>query len=172
MLRSDSALLPAVNDGLAAVKKADRDYIDADVRTDFADSLDLDHALQQGHEQEHRWDYLLGHAPSAQVIALEPHSAKQDEVTTLIKKRRAALDQLKPHLRTGGRISCWLWVASGDVHFADTERARKMLDENGILFVGKRVRSSHLPESPAGPGEPGRAPARKATATKKKVRRR
>jgi hypothetical protein len=37
-------------------------------------------------------------------------------------------------------------VASGKVHFADTEKARLRLDQNGIKFVGTRVLAKHLPD--------------------------
>lgn len=144
-LRHDSALLPSVADGLGAVKNAHRDFFDNAIRSTFADSLDLDEALKQGHEQENRWDYLLGHEPSGEVVAVEPHSAKQDEVTTVINKRSAARTQLEGHLREGSRVTKWLWVASGRVHFADTEKTKRRLDQNGIEFVGKKVTEKHLP---------------------------
>ena len=144
-LRKDSALLPLVRDGLGAVDRAHRNYFDSVIRSTFADSLELDEAVQPGHEQEHRWDYLLGHAPSGEIVAVEPHSAKQDEISTLIKKRSAALQQLKGHLRDGARVTKWLWVASGKVQFADTEKMTRRLDQNGIEFVGKKVIFKHLP---------------------------
>lgn len=147
-LRDTSSLLAYVADGLGALENAHRGYLDDSIRSAFADSLDLDEALRAGHEQENRWDYLLGHGPSAEVVALEPHSAKQDEITTVIKKRRAALDQLEGHLEAGARVSKWLWVASGKVHFADTEKTRRLLDQNGIEFVGRRVCGKHLPAQP------------------------
>jgi hypothetical protein len=131
-LRDDSALLPSVADGLGAVKASHRDHFDAAIRATFADSLDLDAAIEKGHEEENRWDYLLGHEPSGEVVAVEPHSAKQNEITTLIKKRQAALEHLKSHITDGKRVSKWLWVASGKVHFADTEKARRHLDDKGI----------------------------------------
>jgi hypothetical protein len=143
-LREESSLLASVEVGLGALRNDHREYLDDAIRSAFADSLDLDEALKAGHEHENRWDYLLGHAPSAEVVALEPHCAKQDEITTVVKKRRAAIDQLKDHLKAGARVSKWLWVASGKVHFADTEKARRLLDQNGIEFVGTRVRRKHL----------------------------
>jgi hypothetical protein len=154
-LLADSALQDSVCNGTGAVKDAHREYFDQAVLADFEDSLDLDAALQAGREQENRWDYLLGHKPSSEVVAVEPHSAKQDEISTVIKKRSGAREQLKPHLRDGARISRWLWVASGKVHFADTEKARRRLDQNGIEFVGKRVMPKHLPAGNArlGPGK-------------------
>lgn len=144
-LRKDSVLLPSVEDGIRAVKEAHRGYFDNAIRQTFADSLDLDGALQAGHEQQNRWDYLLGHTPSGTIVAVEPHSAKQDEITTVIKKRVAAREQLKDHLRDGACVTKWLWVASGKVHFADTENVRLRLDQNGIEFVGRKVSAKHLP---------------------------
>jgi hypothetical protein len=148
-LMDDSFLRGKVKDGLAGIEHAHRDYIDETVRTAFADSLDLDKALRAKHGQENRWDYLLGHADSGRVVGLEPHSAKADEISTVIKKKVKAKEQLQSHLRPGVRIAAWLWVASGKVHFANTERARVRLDQNGIRFVGTRVMRKHLPGSAA-----------------------
>jgi hypothetical protein len=144
-LRQDSNLLGKVSDGLDAMQSAHRAYLDATIRSTFADSLDLDDAVRPSHPQENRWDYLLGHGPSGEVVGLEPHSAKHDEITTVINKRAAAQQQLKGHLREGARVSKWLWVASGKVHFADTEKAKRQLDQSGIEFVGKMVMVKHLP---------------------------
>lgn len=152
-LRDDSSLADAVRNGMEAVENKHRQYFDPAIRSDFADSLDLDEALKAGHEQENRWDYLLGHDPTGLVVAVEPDSAKQAEISTVIKKRVAAREQLRRHLRDGARIAKWLWVASGNVHFADTEKAPRRLDQNGIEFVGKRVMAKHLPA--AGPGTTG-----------------
>jgi hypothetical protein len=127
-----------------AVEKSHRGYFDEAIRSSFADSLELDEAMHADHDQENRWDYLLGHSPSDEVIAVEPHSAKQGQITTVIRKRAAARAQLAEHLRDGARISRWLWVASGKVHFADTEKAKRELDQNGIEFVGTKVLAKHL----------------------------
>jgi hypothetical protein len=145
VLHERSPLHASVKDGMEAVIKSHRAYFDEAIRSTFADSLELDEAMHTGHERENRWDYLLGHSPSGEVIAVEPHSAKQDEITTVIRKRSAALVQLADHLRDGARISKWLWVASGTVQFAKTERAKLMLDQNGIEFVGTKVMAKHLP---------------------------
>jgi hypothetical protein len=112
--------------------------------------------MREEHPQENRWDYLLGHCPSGEVVAVEPHSARQDQVSTVIDKRTAARNHLRDHLREGVSVSRWLWVASGDVHFADTERARRRLDQNGIQFVGRKILPKHLPNRPAGNGDRGR----------------
>jgi hypothetical protein len=36
-------------------------------------------------------------------------------------------------------------VAPGKVHFAETEKAKLRLDQNGIEFVGTKVMAKHLP---------------------------
>jgi hypothetical protein len=144
-LRKDSSLLPSVQDGLGAVKSKHRDYFEEAIRSAFADSLDADEALREGHDRENRWDYLLGHGASQALIGVEPHSAKEDEISAVIKKRAAVIEQLRTHLREGVKIAKWLWVASGKVHFASTEKARFRLDQNGIEFVGKRVMAKHVP---------------------------
>ena len=148
-LTNDSFLRDEVKDGLAGIEKADRGYIDETVRTAFADSLGLDKALRAKHGQENRWDYLLGHADSRKVVGLEPHSAKADEISTVIKKKEKAKEQLRAHLRPGARVAVWLWVASSKVHFANTEKASIRLDQNGIKFVGTRVMRKHLPAGAA-----------------------
>jgi hypothetical protein len=130
---------------MAALETAHRDHFDPAIRSSFADSLDLDAALQADHEQENRWDYLLGHRPSREVVAVEPHSARTDQVSTVIGKRSSARKQLRTHLRDGARVSRWLWVASGRVSFAHTEKAKLLLDQNGIEFVGTKVMAKHLP---------------------------
>jgi hypothetical protein len=150
-LRDDSPLLVAVVDGFGAVAKKDHDCFEESIRSRFTDSLDLDKALKPGRDREHRWDYLLGHGPSMRIVAVEPHSAKQDQISRIIEKRRQARDQLKEHLRPGARVTQWLWVASGSVQFADTEKARRLLDQNGIEFVGRQVRAKHLPEAASSP---------------------
>ncbi len=144
-----SSLQCKVADGLDAIESAHRTYVDTAIRSTFADSLNLDDAVQSDHPQDNRWDYLLGHGPSGEVIGLEPHAAKHDEISTVIKKRAAAQLQLKGHFREGARVSKWLWVASGKVHFADTEKAKRQLDQSGIEFVGRLVSAKHLPEQVA-----------------------
>lgn len=147
-LREESPLLANVQNGLGAVKPTHRDYFHTSVRAAFADSLDTDEALRITHEQENRWDYLLGHAASGEVVAVEPHSAKSDEVRTVIRKRQAAQDQLRAHLRDGAKVAKWLWVASGKVQFANTEKIRFQLDSNGIEFADRQILAKHLPAAP------------------------
>lgn len=134
-LRDGSSLKGLVKDGLGSVDKGHRTYIAEEIRSAFADSLEIDENLKEGRDQENRWDYLLGFAAGACVIGLEPHSASSGEITTVIRKRKAALEQLRPHLKDGAKVTEWFWVASGKNRFLDTEKTRRLLDQNGIRFV-------------------------------------
>lgn len=144
-LRERSPLQREVRDGLGALRRGDRGFLALDVRQSFADSLDLDSALRSQYPQENRWDYLLGHGTSEQIIAFEPHSARQAEISAVIRKRQKARDQLAGHLKTSTKIDKWLWVASGKNQFANTEKTVRLLDQEGIEFVGGRVLFRHLP---------------------------
>ena len=121
------------------------------MRTAFADSLALDEALRVSHGRENRWG--LSARPHGQRKGHRfrtPLSEGGIEISTVIKKKDKAKEQLQSHLRPGARVAAWLWVASEKVHFANTERARLRLDQNGIVFVGSKVMRKHLPD-----GSPG-----------------
>lgn len=153
-LRPGSQLVAAVRNGLGAVRPVDRDRLDVAVRGAFADSLALDEALRQDHARANRWDYLLGHTATRALVAVEPHQAKEGEIPVVIAKRDAAVQQLRGHLVDGARVAKWLWVASGSVFFADTEKTRRQLDMAGVEFVGSRVLARHLEGLASGGASP------------------
>jgi hypothetical protein len=164
-----SYLLPLVRDGIQSLS-ADhaRDYLHAQVRTAFADSLNLDDAMRQHHPQDHRWDYLLGHTTTREVVALEPHTASTHEISTLISKRSAALVQLRGHLRDGVVISKWFWVASGRVDFTSIDKADLQLTQSGITFVGKRLLKKHLSTDHTRAGRLREPPAHRRSAARRR----
>lgn len=127
-----------VQDGLQAMERSHRQFIEEDLRGSFIDSLDIDKGFLAGNEQENRWDYLLGHE-SRKLVGLEPHTANSKEISTVIKKREAARKHLRNHLKPGVVVSEWYWVASGKVDFTPMDKAVALLNQNGIRFVGKRV---------------------------------
>jgi len=142
-LAAHSTITAFVQDGMGAVKDKDKKLIDASIRTQFADSLDTDEAFRVGRDQEPRWDYLLGHE-NRNLIAVEPHSAKTDEIQAVINKKRALRQQLNGHLKDGMHISKWLWVASGPACFPRGSKYEILLSQAGIKFVGRCVLAKHL----------------------------
>lgn len=118
--------------------------IDVNARALFSDSLELDSALRGSYPSGNRWDNLLGHKDSLRVVGLEPHSAENSEVDTVIRKRQAAMRQLAGHLRDGKRVKMWFWVASGKIQCMPFDTKILKLSENGITFVGRALGASHL----------------------------
>lgn len=156
-LQGNSALLTLVADGLAALANSHRGLIAEQIRASFIDSLEIDENLRKGRDQEYRWDYLLGHAAMSCVVGLEPHSAKDDQIHRVIRKKQKALEQLRPHLRDGAKVAEWFWVASsGKNRFADTEKTRRQLDQNGIKFVCPQLAAKHMDELAASRVRAGR----------------
>lgn len=157
-LVAGSRLRDLVEDGVRAVERAHLRLIEEDIRSSFDDSVDIDMAFAKGHEQENRWDYLLGHTDSERIVALEPHSAHNKEISTVIKKREASLRHLRDHLKPGMFVAEWFWVASGKVDFMPMDKAMIRLTENGIKFVGKALLAKALPVATAATGvrKPGK----------------
>lgn len=129
---------------MQAIPGDKRKHISESVRSDFLDSLDLDEASRPRHPKDARWDYLLGHASSSQIVAIETHSSETSQVPRVIQKRIASLGHLRGQLRPGHHIAAWYWAASGRVDFVPFEKAMIRLNENGIEFVGGRLEAKHL----------------------------
>jgi hypothetical protein len=139
-----SYLTAAIQGGIQAVPTDKRKHISESVRSDFLDSLDLDEASRPRFPNDARWDYLLGHATSSKIVAIETHSAETSQVSKVIQKRTASLGHLQGQLATGHHVAAWYWVASGRVDFVPHEKTVLRLSENGIQFVGGRLEAKHL----------------------------
>ena len=139
-----SYLAGAIRGGIQALPSDKRKHIAESVRSDFLDSLDLDEASRPRHPTDARWDYLLGHEPSSQVVAVETHSAETSQVSRVIQKRTASLGHLRGQFRAGHHVAAWYWAASGRVDFVPFEKAMFRLNEHGIEFVGGRLEAKHL----------------------------
>ena len=144
-LRADSTLRQLVKNGLGAMEGGHLKHIEQRIRAKFGDSLDIDKAFEKGHEQENRWDYLLGYSNTGDIIALEPHTASNKEIGSVIRKRATSIQHLRPHLKPGVNVAKWFLVASGRVDFLAIEKARVRLDQSGIEFVGKTLLRKQLP---------------------------
>ncbi len=139
-----SGLAGEIQRGLQAVLSNDRKYIGESLRKTFLDSLNLDEATRPQHPGDSRWDYLLGHDSSSQVIALEVHSANTSNVVEVVRKRASSREHLQAHLQAGETVAAWYWVAAGRVDFAPHDKTINYLDQNGIQFVGSRLEAKHL----------------------------
>lgn len=139
-LKKESALHGHVHIGAGAIARKHHQLIARDQIDRIGDSLDLDAATKLGREQEHRWDYLVSLPDSGKLVAIEPHTAADKEVRVIVQKKNNATRVLRDELRDGVRVTSWHWV-SGKVNFSRTGPDRRILDQNGIKFHGRLIRS-------------------------------
>jgi hypothetical protein len=76
-----------------------------------------------------------------EIVGLEPHTAKDSEIKVVIAKKKLAIQYLRDHLQPQFRVARWFWVTQGNVGFSKMERARRILDQNGISFAGRLLQT-------------------------------
>ena len=141
-LQPASTLLSGVQNGMDAFFPRDRALIAVSERPKIGDSLDLDSALRHDFPNANRWDYIFSVPGAGKLVALEPHSAKDSEISVLIAKKKHAAAELRKHLHPKYRVAEWLWVSHGRTSFSRREQATRRLAQEGITYLGKSV--AHL----------------------------
>ena len=136
-----SALKQHVERGCGAIEGRHRPLISNELKRSVDDSLDLDAATRQEHPEANRWDYIISVKGSERLIGIEPHSARDDEVSTVIAKKKQASGYLLGHLNDGWRVTAWIWVSSGKIRFSKMDPAIRRLNVNGIRFVSGVIKS-------------------------------
>lgn len=136
-----STLRPLLKAGLGALLAVDRPLIGPAEGRRVSDSVDLDAAMRPALPNANRWDYLLGLLDTAGIVAVEPHTATDGEVSVLIAKKREALAFLRMHLNPGRFVDRWIWITHGRVGFSRMDRAIRQLDQAGIDFQGRHLKS-------------------------------
>lgn len=138
-LRPTSSLLAGVENGMGAFLARDRALIALKERPKIGDSLDLDAALREAFPNANRWDYVFSVPGTGKLIALEPHTARDAEISVLIAKKRHAATQLRAHLQNGYGVSDWLWVSHGPTAFTRMEQATRRVAQAGIKYLGRSL---------------------------------
>ncbi len=139
-LVDQSTLASFVRPGCEAIESRHRGMIEDSERERIADSLDLDSATRAEFPNENRWDYLVSVADAKVLVAVEPHTARDSEIEVVIRKKSHAVRYLSRHIRQGHRVGRWIWVSSRS-RFSRMEKARRRLDQAGIKFAGRLIRS-------------------------------
>lgn len=139
-LRPGSRLRALVQAGMGAFANIDVKLIAEDQRPRIGDSLDLDSASRDECPQEHRWDYIVSVPDRKELAGIEPHRARDSEISVVVAKKKQAIACLRSHLQNDCRVARWYWVSPGTVSFSRMDRARRRLDQNGIAFVGRVLR--------------------------------
>jgi hypothetical protein len=139
VLDEKSPLRELVRAGMAAFAKEDVKLVAEAERSRIGDSLDLDAASRDEFPQANRWDYILSVPDLGEIVGIEPHTAKDSEISAVIAKKNHATQYLRNHLQEGNRVARWFWVSHGTVSFSKMDRARRRLDQNGITFCGRKL---------------------------------
>lgn len=139
-LHDSSTLQKHVKSGAGALAPGHVKLIAEAERSKIGDSLELDTAAKNEFPEANRWDYMMSLPALEQIVGVEPHSARDSEISVVIAKRKHAIQYLQSHLRAGYRVTKWFWVSPGTVGFSRMERARRLLDQNGITFEGRVLR--------------------------------
>ena len=126
---------------MGAFAKKDFKLIAEDERRRIGDSLDPDAATEDEDPEANRWDYIVSIPDLEELVGIEPHSAKDSEISVVIAKKNHATQYLRDHLQNGCRIKRLFWVSHGTVSFSKMDRARRRLDQNGIAFAGRLIRT-------------------------------
>src|SRR5262245_16344741 len=140
-LIEESRLREHVHNGCDAIAGVHRGLITDELKQSIVDSIDLDSATYTEYPNANRWDYVLGVRANATLVAVEPHSARDDEIATVIAKKQHSSRILLAHLKREWRVSAWIWVSSGKVKFSKMDPAIRRLNQNGIRFAGRIVRT-------------------------------
>lgn len=139
-LKSRSVLASRVKEGLNGLSRSHRLLLAEPDRTRISDSLDLDSALRQSAPADNRWDYLICIKDRKEIVGVEPHSARESELSVVIAKKRSAEVRLREEFAPGHAVAAWYWVTEGKNHFTKTERVTKVLAQSGIEFRGRLLR--------------------------------
>jgi hypothetical protein len=140
-----------VQPGKKALKGEYRDAVEANPRSSFTGSADLDAAFQPSEPQAARWDYCLGvSSDQEKLFWIEPHPASS---TSEVPKMLAKLDWLKAKLaqpafasllsltnrtRADGSI-VYLWLCSGANRITPNSREALMLARNGLSLPRRHL---------------------------------
>jgi len=139
-LKEKSVLHGQIRIGMGAIARQHHPLIAEDQRVRIGDSIDLDAATKAGREQEYRWDYLASIPDADKLVGIEPHTASDKEIRVVVQKKNAAVALLREELRPGFKVSSWHWVTT-KVGFSRMEPAIRALNQNGIKFHGRLIRS-------------------------------
>lgn len=133
-LLPNSPLQGLLAQGLGALLNIDRPLIAQAQRDRVGDSLDLDAASRAEHPSDHRWDYILSVPDAMKLVGVEPHRARDSEISVVISKKRNAEVYLRTHLAPRYQVSRWFWVSHSNDGFSRMERAHRQLAQNGISY--------------------------------------
>ena len=135
----------AYRNGIQALNKGHRKYMECSDANRLTGSIDLDAALRQvpEHASASRWDYGIGYRPKRepeQAVWVEVHSANTSQVSVVLRKLQWLRDwlngddaeQLKQMTDAADSGIRFVWVASNGVKILKNSPQSRRLSMSGI----------------------------------------
>ena len=129
-------------EGKQAILGKERDKIQLTDATKCGGSLFIDECLinKKLFPNDHRWDYAIDY--DGEVFFFEVHSAKTDEVSTIIKKLEWLKQWLREHapninsLRATSKTP-YYWVQSNGYHILKNSAQERLIQQKGLKPIAK-----------------------------------
>lgn len=141
---SNDTLKSFFQNGLGALKKAEKIYVKVPDTKLIGGSVALDDAAKEFYPQSNRWDYAIEY--EGNTFFIEIHPASTSEIDCVIEKVKFVKEWLRnncpdilelPYKEVGAR--CFYWVSSGgtDLRITPGSRQAKKLALYQIKSVGR-----------------------------------
>lgn len=131
--------------GLQALRRIDKQHVDAEDSRRLSGSVDLDSALAVKCPYAPRWDYAIGHRPTnangEMVYWVEVHPASGAEVGVVLAKLawlKQWLQESAPRLQAIRKA--FVWISSGKTSFTLSSPQRKRFALLGLRQRGRLFR--------------------------------
>ncbi|WP_314646702.1 hypothetical protein [Prevotella multiformis] len=127
--------------GLTAIKKSDRNKVEAKESIKLQGSLDIDGQVKNIYPQDPRWDYVLSY--DGKLYFFEVHPAETSEVDAVINKVKWLKNWLRakaPEIKKLPKAEHpYMWVQSGRYAILPTAKVQRRLTVSGIVTANKLV---------------------------------
>jgi hypothetical protein len=140
-----SDLRAAWQEGLGALRRVDRNRVDAEDTRGIRGSVDVEQCLEPKYRGERQWDYAVGVRPrdlTEEVIYwIEVHPANDKEVKVVLEKLAFLQKWLRENGKTlDGMRRAFIWVSSGKTSFTLTAPQQKQFALRGLQHTGRFFR--------------------------------
>lgn len=129
--------------GKQAIPNAERSKVELSNPRNCGGSLFIDNCLiSQGlYPNDNRWDYAIDY--NGEVYFIEVHTAKTDEVSTVLRKLKWLKKWLissAPEIKAlQAKKTPYYWIQSNGYHISPNSRQEKLLNQNGLKPISKLV---------------------------------
>jgi hypothetical protein len=128
--------------GLAALRRADKQHVDAEDTRLITGSMDVESCLRSKSPNDPQWDYAIGSRPRNRndevVYRVEVHPASPGEIKVVLAKLKWLTEWLGQNARhLDAMYREFIWVSSGKTSFTLSAPQRKQFALLGLQHKGR-----------------------------------